>query len=116
MYTEAFKSFTDQAEKTMSPLTKFNTLMAKNIEQLTELQVNAIRAYSELGVSQIKAAAEIKDVTSLASFNSHQLSTLAKMSEQVSADSKKMQDIAQEFKDELDNLTSENVTAASKKE
>ncbi len=116
MYTEAFKSFTDQAEKTLTPLTRFNKLMAKNIEQLTELQLNAVRAYSELGVNQIKAAAEIKDVTSLASFNSHQLATMAKVSEQVSEDSKKMQDLAQEFKNELDNLVSENVDTAKKQE
>ncbi|WP_136808867.1 phasin family protein [Desulfosediminicola flagellatus] len=115
MYTEAFKTFTEQAEKSLSPMTLFNKMMAKNIEQMTELQVNAVRAYSELGVNQIKAATEIKDVTSLASFNSSQLATLAKISEQVSEDSKKIQDIAQEFKDELDALVSENTKATDKK-
>lgn len=114
MYTEAFKSFTEQAEKTLSPMTKFNKLMAKNIEQMTELQVNAVRAYSEMGVSQIKAASEIKDITSLASFNSSQLASLAKVSEQVSEDSKKIQDIAQAFRDELDNLVSESTKETEK--
>lgn len=114
MYTETFKTFTEQAEKTFSPMTRFNKMMAKNIEQMTELQINAVRAYSELGVSQIKAAAEIKDVTSLASFNSSQLAALAKISEQVSDDSKKIQDIAQEFKDELDTLVSESTKGTEK--
>jgi phasin family protein len=106
MYTDTFKSFTEQAGKTMNPLIKFNKLLAKNVEQLTELQVNAVRSYSEIGVKQIKAAAEIKDIASLAAFNNTQLATMAKVVEQVSEDSKKMQDIAQEFKDELDTLVS----------
>lgn len=108
MYTEAFKSFSEQTEKSVSPFVKFNQLMAKNIAQLTEFQINSVKAYSDLGVSQIKAAAEIKDVTSLASFNSSQLAAIAKISEQVSDDSKKLQDIAQEFRDELDTLVAEN--------
>lgn len=109
MYTEAFKTFTENAEKSISPMVKFNKLMAKNIEQLTELQLNAVRAYSELGVDQVKAAAEVKDATSLAAFNSQQLNTIAKVSEQISEDSKKIQDIAKEFKDELDNMVSDNI-------
>lgn len=107
MYTEAFKSFSDQTEKTITPFIKFNRLVAKNIEQLTDFQLNSVRTYSDLCISQIKAAAEIKDPTSLASFNSNQLATFAKISEQISEDSKKLQDIAQEFRDEFDNLVSE---------
>lgn len=115
MYTDAFKSFTEQTEKSMNPLLKFNKLMAKNVEQLTELQLNAMRCYADMGVAQIKAAAEIKDLPSLTSFNSQQLSTLAKVSEQVSEDSKKMQELANEFKQELDNLMSENLDQDGKK-
>jgi phasin family protein len=38
---------------------------------------------------------------------------MAKVSEQVSEDSKKMQDLAQEFKEELDSLVSENTKEAA---
>lgn len=108
MCTDAFKSFTEQAEKTMNPLIKFNKLMARNVEQLTELQLNAVRSYSELGVNQLKTAAEVKDLTSLTAFNSDQVAAMAKVFEQVSEDSKKLQDLAREFKDELNTLASEN--------
>ncbi|KJY87253.1 MULTISPECIES: phasin family protein [Vibrio] len=109
MYTDFFKSFTDQTEKSLEPYLKFNKLVTKNVEVMTELQLNAIRTYSEMGLTQMKAASEIKDVTSLTAFNSQQLSVLTKLSQQMMDDSNKLQSIAKEFKDDVDQLTTENL-------
>ncbi len=109
MYTDFFKTFSDQTEKTMEPYLKFNKLVTKNVEVLTELQLNAIRTYSEMGHTQMKAASEIKDVTSLTAFNSQQLSVLTKLSQQMTDDSNKLQSIAKEFKEDVEQLTSENL-------
>ncbi|ENR6545806.1 phasin family protein [Vibrio cholerae] len=109
MYTEFFKTFSDQTEKNFEPYIKFNKLVTKNVEVLTELQLNAIRTYSELGLAQMKAASEIKDVTSLTAFNSEQLGVLNKLSQQMMDDSKKLQNIAKEFKDDVEKLASENL-------
>ena len=48
MYTDFFKSFTDQTEKSLEPYVKFNKLVTKNVEVMTELQLNAIRTYLSL--------------------------------------------------------------------
>ena len=109
MYTDFFKTFSDQTEKTMEPYVKFNKLVTKNVEVLTELQLNAIRTYSEMGLTQMKAASEIKDVTSLTAFNSQQLSVLTRLSQQMTDDSNKLQSIAKEFKEDVEQLTSENL-------
>ncbi|EGU47760.1 hypothetical protein VII00023_20242 [Vibrio ichthyoenteri ATCC 700023] len=109
MYTDFFKNFSDQTEKTLEPYVKFNKLVTKNVEVLTELQLNAIRTYSEMGLTQMKAATEVKDVTSLTVFNSQQLNVLSKLSQQMTNDSNKLQSIAQEFKDDVEQLTSENL-------
>ncbi|AXN32953.1 phasin family protein [Vibrio coralliilyticus] len=109
MYTDFFKSFTDQTEKSLEPYVKFNKLVTKNVEVMTELQLNAIRTYSEMGLTQMKAASEIKDVTSLTAFNSQQLSVLTKLSQQMMDDSNKLQSLAKEFKDDVDQLTTENL-------
>lgn len=111
MYTDMFKMFSEQAQKSLAPYTKFNTLMAKHVEQITELQVNAMKAYSELGLAQFKAASEVKDVTSLASFNSQQMATLTKLSQQLMDDSGRIQTIAKTFKDDVEELTTENLKA-----
>ncbi|KII75946.1 phasin family protein [Vibrio renipiscarius] len=109
MYTDFFKSFSDQTEKTLEPYVKFNKLVTKNVEVLTELQLNAIRTYSEMGLTQMKAVGDVKDVTSLTVFNSQQLNVLSKLSQQMTNDSNKLQSIAQEFKDDVEQLTSENL-------
>ncbi len=109
MYTDFFKTFSNQTEKTLEPYLKFNKLVTKNVEVLTELQLNAMRTYSEMGINQMKAASEIKDVTTLTAFNSQQLSVLTKLSQQMTDDSNKLQAIAQEFKEDVEKLTSENL-------
>ncbi|WP_038176477.1 phasin family protein [Vibrio pacinii] len=109
MYTDFFKAFTDQTEQTLAPYAKFNKLVTKNVEVLTELQLNAIRTYSEMGLTQMKAASEVRDVTSLTAFNSQQLSVLTKLSQQMMDDSNKLQSIAKEFKDDVEQMTSENL-------
>ncbi|WP_319534516.1 phasin family protein [uncultured Vibrio sp.] len=109
MYTDFFKTFSDQTEKTLEPYLKFNKLVTKNVEVLTELQLNAMRTYSEMGITQMKAASEIKDVTSLTAFNSQQLSVLTKLSQQMMDDSNKLQAIAKEFKEDVEQMTSENL-------
>jgi phasin family protein len=109
MYTDFFKTFSDQTEKTLEPYLKFNKLVTKNVEVLTELQLNAMRTYSEMGITQMKAASEIKDVTSLTAFNSQQLSVMTKLSQQMMDDSNKLQAIAKEFKEDVEKMTSENL-------
>ena len=108
MYTDFFKTFTDQTEKGLEPYVKFNKLVTKNVEVLTELQLNAIRTYSEMGLTQIKAASEIKDINSLTAYSGQQLSTLTKLSQQMIDDGNKLQSIAKEFKEDVDQLTTEN--------
>ncbi|MEO0890245.1 MAG: phasin family protein, partial [Pseudomonadota bacterium] len=67
------------------------------------------RTYSEVGLNQMKAASEIKDVTSLTAFNSQQLTVLTKLSQQMMDDSNKLQAIAKEFKEDVEQMTSENL-------
>lgn len=109
MYTDMFKTFSEQTEKTMAPYIKFNKLVAKNVETLTQLQINAVRIYSEMGLAQVKAASSVTDVTTLTAFSGQQFATVTKLSQQMMDDSAKLQSIAKEFKDDIDKLTSDNI-------
>jgi phasin family protein len=113
MYTDFFKSFTDQTEKTLEPYFKFNKLLTKNVEVLTELQLKSIKTYSDIGISQMKAASDVKDLPSLAAFNTQQLTTLSKLSQQMVDDSNKLQSIAKEFKEDVEKLTTENLSTVT---
>lgn len=109
MYTDLFKTFTDQTGKTLEPYTKFNKLVTKNVEVLTELQLNAMRTYSQMGLAQMKAVGEIKDVASFTAYSSQQLAALTQLSQQMMDDSNKLQAIAKEFKEDVEQLTTENL-------
>ncbi|PCS21489.1 phasin family protein [Candidatus Enterovibrio escicola] len=113
MYTDMFKAFSEQTEKTLAPYVKFNKMVAKNAITMAELQLNAVRTYSEMGLAQMKAASNVTDITSLTAFSSQQLAALSKLSQQMMEDSTKMQTISKEFKEDLEKLTTENIKAAT---
>lgn len=107
MYTDIFKSFTDQTESTMGPVLKFNQLVTKNFTELTNLQLDAARQYAEIGLSQLQVSSQIKDVQSLAASSSKQLETMNKISQQMIEDGKKIAELAQEFKAGVEALIAE---------
>lgn len=113
MYTDIFKTFSEQTEKTLAPYVKFNKLIAKNVETLTQLQLNAVRTYSEMGLAQVKAASSITDVTTLTAFSGQQIAAVTKLSQQMMDDSAKLQAIAKELKDDIEKITAENIKAAT---
>ena len=57
MNMDVIKSFTEQMQGFAAPLTRYNQLLASNIEQLTRLQLASANAYAELGLNQLQAAA-----------------------------------------------------------
>ncbi|MEZ8143987.1 MULTISPECIES: phasin family protein [Enterovibrio] len=113
MYTDMFKTFSEQTEKALAPYVKFNKLLAKNVETLTELQLTAVRTYGDMGLSQVKAASSVTDVTSMTAFGGQQMAAMTKLSQQMMDDSNKLQSIAKEFKEDLEQLTADNVKAAT---
>ncbi|SHO55462.1 phasin family protein [Vibrio quintilis] len=113
MYTDFFKTFTDQTEKTLEPFFKFNKILTKNVEVLTELQLGSMRAYSDIGLTQMKAASDVKDAATLAAYSTQQLTTLSKLSQQMIDDSNKLQSIAKEFKDDVEKLTTDNLSTVT---
>ncbi|WP_026957467.1 phasin family protein [Aliagarivorans taiwanensis] len=113
MYSELFKTFTEQGEKAFAPITNYNKLVVKNIEELTALQLAAMKSYSDAGVEQLKAASEIADVQGLVDFNVKQVEAMTSLGQQMIEDGKKLAKLGQDFKSELDEMASENLEKAS---
>ncbi len=109
MYTEIFSSFAQQTEKALAPYVKFNQLLTQNVEELTEMQLAALRTYSDLGLNQMKAASNVRDVQSLALFGSKQLETLTKLSKQMIDDGNRLSELAQQWKLNMDEMVAENM-------
>lgn len=112
MFTETYKSVTDQFEKVLSPYAEFNKLLTQHIQKLTELNVNSICTYSDEGIATLNALGNVKDFSTLVAFNSQQMQSVAKISKQCIEDCRHYADIVQQFKRDVDNIYSERSKAA----
>lgn len=109
MYTDIFKTLNDQSQSAFEPVVKFNQLVAKNFSELTNLQLDSARQYADIGLAQMHLNSQIKDVQSLVSSGTKQLETMTRISQQMIEDGKKLGNLANDFKSELDKLVTETV-------
>jgi phasin family protein len=86
MKAQGFDTFTTQAQKFIAPFQQYNQLLAKNFEQVANIQLNAAQQYSKLSLEQVKSASEVKDALGLAAFNAKQFELYNTVSEQFNAD------------------------------
>ena len=109
MYTDIFKTLNDQSQNAFEPMDKFNQLVAKNFSELTNLQLDSARQYADIGLAQMHLNSQVKDVQSLVNSGTKQLETMTRISQQMIEDGKKLANLANDFKSELDKLVTETV-------
>ncbi len=109
MYSGFFNSLNSQYQNVFEPYVKYNQLIAKNFNDLTNLQLDSARTYAEIGLAQVNANSQIKDPQSLMACGSKQLETMTRLSQQMIEDGKKLSNLATEFKAELEKLVAESV-------
>lgn len=115
MNMDILKSFTEQMQGFTAPLTRYNQLLASNIEQLTRLQLASANAYAELGLNQLQAVGKVQDAQSLAALGTVQLETASQLSRQMLDDIQQLSALGQQFKEELDALTADAVKKSTGK-
>ena len=109
MYTDIFKTLNDQSQNAFEPMVKFNQLVAKNFSELTNLQLDSARQYADIGLAQMHLNSQVKDVQSLVNSGTKQLETMTRISQQMIEDGKKLANLANDFKSELDKLVTETI-------
>ncbi len=115
MNMDVIKSFTEQMQGFAAPLTRYNQLLASNIEQLTRLQLASANAYAELGLNQLQAVGKVQDAQSLAALGTVQLESASQLSRQMLDDIQKLSTLGQQFKEELDALTADGIKKSTGK-
>lgn len=113
MQENILNAFADQAKSLYTPFAKFNGLFVENVEQITALQISAIKAYAELGINQLKKAAEIKDADSIRAFTTSQAEAASALNKKVLEDAKAFSDIATKFKEQVEGLVDEARSSAT---
>ena len=107
MNMDVIESFTEKMQGFAAPLTRYNQLLASNIEQLTRLQLASANAYAELGLNQLQAVGKVQDAQSLES--------ASQLSRQMLDDIQKLSTLGQQFKEELDALTADGIKKSTGK-
>lgn len=109
LYGDLFANMNAQYKNVFEPYTKFNSLVAKNFADLTNLQLEAARNYANIGLAQMFANSEVKDMQSMVNCTTKQLETMNKLSQQMIEDGKKLATLTTEFKSEFEKLVSESM-------
>ncbi len=112
LYGDIFSNVNNQYKNIFEPYSKFNSLVAKNFADLTNLQLTAARHYADITLSQVFANSEVRDMQSMINCGTKQLETMTKLSQQMINDGQKLASLATEFKAEFDNLVSESMPKA----
>lgn len=107
MFKNAFNDFSENCESMFSPLNKCNEIVSKNVSDLIQFQVSALTSYSNIALASLKALGEVKDLTSLTQFNSKQMENGTKVSKQCTEDYKKINEIANTLKSDVESLSAE---------
>ncbi len=113
MYSKLFSTLNEQAGAAINPLQSFNRMMVNSVEELTKLQLDIAKNYSELSIEQLKQASEVNDMQSWVSFNTKQAEVLTNVSKSVVEDGKRLTALGQNMKGQLDEMTAETIKKAT---
>lgn len=113
MNQEFIKNITEQSRKLYKPFNLAQLLTIRSLEKLTEYQLATVKNYAELGLKQMKANAEITESGSPADFGSRQSEWINSLSKQVLDDTKRLADISNEIKQDMEVLMQDIMATAS---
>ncbi len=103
-----------QLESYMGPARKVSSLVIEHFSRVSEFQLEAFKAYSDLSVEQLRAVSRVTDAESLQDFLNDQTRIARTVSEKLNSDASTLAGFGKDLTDELQKLTQENVAAASR--
>ena len=111
MNDKVLASFKEQSEKLVAPMVEFNRLNVASFEKLANLELQSLRAVTDLGLAQLKFAAELRDADGMKVFAEQQSDFVRRLNEQLVEDGKAVVEIAKSYNADLQKLAQESVDA-----
>ena len=107
------KQFTEQFESMFfGPARAYASLSVDYAEKLTNAQLEAGRAYTETGMAQLRALLDVKDAEGLRSYMEGQQKVAKDLTERLKGDAEKVVSLQQDFVQQSQKLTEDNVKQA----
>ncbi len=104
MNTEFLKDFSQKTKETFEPVSKFNELLSRSVQEAFSAQMASTKKYSEFASAQFKALSEIRDTDTLQKFLKGQTEAFTSLNEQLMEDMKSLIETGEKFRDEVSEL------------
>ncbi len=114
MNEDILNKTTAQFETYLAPARKVSSLMIEHFAKVSEFQLEAFKAYSDLGVEQLRSVSKVTDAKGLQDFLSGQTKVAQTVSEKLNSDASTLAGFGKDLTAELQKLTQENVATVSK--
>lgn len=101
MTNDFFSDFNDRSRDVMERASQFNETLFNQLAKAAEIQMEAMRRYTEIASEQSRKLAEARNLEDLKKFSEGQAEALREISEQVSSDWQAWQDYLFEARDQL---------------
>lgn len=112
MNQDFIKNVTEQSRRMYKPFNLAQLLTIRSLEKLTEYQLATVKNYADLGLKQMKANAEMTESGSVSDFSQRQAEWVNTLSKQVLDDAKRLADISNEIKRDMEVLMQDFVATA----
>jgi phasin family protein len=109
MYENLLQQLSEQSQKMAEPVNEITSLAVDYIEKISQFQVNAVKAYTELGMDQLKNAASIKDADSLQGFIGRQQDMAQTVSKKIAEDAQTLAKLGEVFASDIQNLAKKDL-------
>ncbi|MFG6158331.1 phasin family protein [Halomonas sp. 1390] len=108
------KQFTEQFESMFfGPARAYAALSVDYTEKLVNAQLDAGKAYTDTGLAQLRSLMNVKDAEGLKSYMEGQQKVAKDLTERLKGDAEKVVSLQQDFVQQSQKLTEENVKQAT---
>lgn len=111
MYALMMSAFRGSLWNVFEPVQKMNQMAIAHVEKIVAIQVESVKAHTNLGIGQMKAANEVSDPWSFMAYLVKQGTYMTKVGEQVVADGQKMKELGGDFMEKAQLVAQEEARA-----
>lgn len=99
------------ADRLTQPGRELSALMVDNTEKLVNLQLEAVRVYTDIGLSQLRAMVSVSDPESLQRYLASQANVAETVVKRAAEHAETVAGIGNDFANDASRIASENVTS-----
>lgn len=113
MASDEMRAMNEQMERITGPWQRMAALSLQTVERLADFQFHRLQTYTHLAMRQWRDMLEVRDDRSLREFLIRRQEAAQQIGQQVSEDARALAEIGQEFTQQLQRVTEQNVRGLS---